>query len=81
MGAAIRKVREEKQPKLTIEALALAAGMDKGYLSDIERLKRNPSWDKLAPLVEALEIDLAALIREARTMPPDAKPETDESKA
>ncbi len=48
MGAAIRKVREEKQPKLTIEALALVAGMDKGYLSDIERLKRNPSWDKLA---------------------------------
>lgn len=77
IGAAIRKIREAREPDLTIEALAQAADIDTSYLSDIERLLRNPSWEIVAALVEALDIDLMELVDEALRMPADASPEAD----
>lgn len=35
------------------------------YLGGIERGRRNPSWDKLSDLAEALEIPVSTLAREA----------------
>lgn len=60
LGAAIRQLREERGP--TIEALALAAGVDPSYLSGIERGKRNPTWEKLRPIVEALGVETSTLV-------------------
>lgn len=79
IGAAIRMIRKAKRPKVSIEALALVAGMDKSYLTDIELLNRNPSWETLRVVVEALEIDLGDLVDVALAMPPHATPEADES--
>jgi transcriptional regulator with XRE-family HTH domain len=63
LGIEIRERREEKD--LTIEGLAGAAGVDTSYLSDIERLGKNPSWEKLASIVRALDIDASALVLRA----------------
>jgi transcriptional regulator with XRE-family HTH domain len=84
IGAAIREIRTAVQPKVSIEALALAAGIDKSYLTEIELGKRPKfSWEKMRVVVEALElgfdVDIDRLIEVALTMPPDAKPEADET--
>jgi transcriptional regulator with XRE-family HTH domain len=63
LGFAIRERREDQ--RLTIEELATKAGVDTSYLSGIERLGRNPSWSKLARIVEALNIDASELIARA----------------
>jgi transcriptional regulator with XRE-family HTH domain len=60
LGAAIRELREEKGP--SIEGLALAAGVDPSYLSGIERGKRNPTWEKLRPIVEALGVETSEMV-------------------
>jgi transcriptional regulator with XRE-family HTH domain len=75
IGQAIRKKRQEQVPELSIESLALAAGITTGYLSDIERQRRKQfSWEVLASIVEALGIDLSELIAEAEAMPAEANP-------
>jgi transcriptional regulator with XRE-family HTH domain len=61
LGAAIRELREARGP--SIEALALAAGVDPSYLSGIERGKRNPTWEKLRPIVEALEAEWSTVVQ------------------
>lgn len=66
LGVAIRERREDQ--RLTIEELATEAGVDTSYLSGIERLGRNPSWSKLARIVEALKIDASELIERAETI-------------
>lgn len=63
LGFAIRERREDQ--KLTIEQLASKAGVDTSYLSGIERLGRNPSWSKLARIVEALDLSASELIERA----------------
>lgn len=35
------------------------------YLSGIERGVRNPTWDKITSLARALEVSVAALVRDA----------------
>lgn len=63
LGRVIRRLRGERD--LTIESLALDAGMHPTYLSGIERGVRNPTWNKLADLAEALEVPVSALIFDA----------------
>jgi transcriptional regulator with XRE-family HTH domain len=63
LGFAIRERREDQ--KLTIEQLAAKAGVDTSYLSGIERLGRNPSWNKLTRIIQALDVDASALIERA----------------
>jgi transcriptional regulator with XRE-family HTH domain len=63
LGVAIRERREDQ--RLTIEQLAAKAGVDTSYLSGIERLGRNPSWNKLARIFAALNIDGSELIERA----------------
>jgi transcriptional regulator with XRE-family HTH domain len=66
LGAAIRELREEKGQ--SIEALALAAGVDPSYLSGIERGLRNPTWEKLRPIVEALAVETSRLVQLAEEL-------------
>jgi transcriptional regulator with XRE-family HTH domain len=63
LGRTIRRLRGERE--LTIERLALDAGMHPTYLSGIERGRRNPTWNKLADLAEALEVPVSAVILDA----------------
>lgn len=63
LGTAIRELRTARG--LSIEALALAADMHTTYLSGIEREIRNPSWEKLCSLADALDAPIAELTRHA----------------
>jgi transcriptional regulator with XRE-family HTH domain len=63
LGRVIRQLRGERD--LTIEGLALDAGMHPTYLSGIERGRRNPTWNKLADLAEALEVPVSTIILDA----------------
>jgi transcriptional regulator with XRE-family HTH domain len=61
MGRAIRVLR--RQRGLSIEALALAAGMHPTYLSSIEREGCNPSLTKLWALAAALGVPFGQMAR------------------
>jgi transcriptional regulator with XRE-family HTH domain len=63
LATAIRELRTARS--LSIEALALAADMHITYLSRIEREIRNPSWEKLCSLADALDVPIAELARHA----------------
>lgn len=63
LGRTIRRLRGARD--LTIEGLALDAGMHPTYLSGIERGRRNPTWNKLADLAEALEVPVSTIILDA----------------
>lgn len=67
LGEAIRKMRQEKT-NLTIEKFALEAGTDYSYLSDIERLGRNLTWDKLTSIAKLLDTDVSELVAEAEAI-------------
>lgn len=59
LGAAIRARRERLG--LSQEALARLIGMDRTYLSGIERGERNPSYTNLLRIAAALELPLSRL--------------------
>lgn len=63
LGHAIRRLRRERC--LTMLTLAHNAGMHPTYLSAIERGKRNPTWEKLTGLAEALDVPLARIVEVA----------------
>jgi transcriptional regulator with XRE-family HTH domain len=63
LGQAIRRLRMSR--RLSIDALAEAAGIHPTYLSAIERGIRNPSWLELCDMAQALGIPLVALVRAA----------------
>lgn len=59
-----RNVRQLRQAKgLTQEQLAFEAGLDLTYVGGIERGRRNPSLLVMVALAEALNADVAALVR------------------
>jgi transcriptional regulator with XRE-family HTH domain len=61
LGKRIRFLREGKGwSQLT---LALASNVNRNYLSDLERGRRNPSVKILQQIAEALLIDLATLLK------------------
>lgn len=63
LGRAVRRLRRERH--LTIEALALDAGLHPTYLSGIERGIRNPTWAKLCGLTLALDVSLSVIVQAA----------------
>jgi transcriptional regulator with XRE-family HTH domain len=65
LGQALRRLRRAR--RLTIEALALNAGMHPTYLSGIERGIRNPTWEKLACLAGALGVSVSRIAHDAET--------------
>jgi transcriptional regulator with XRE-family HTH domain len=50
------------------EQVALAAGLDRTYVSGIERSRRNPSLRSMQKVAAVLEIDLAELLIKAREL-------------
>ena len=55
--------RERLRQGLTQDALAAEAGMQRSYLSDLERGVRNPSVHALGRLAAALKVEAADLLR------------------
>ena len=60
LGANVRRYR--KLRGMTQEQLALEVGMERSYISDLERGTRNPSVRALGRLAEALSVEPAALL-------------------
>jgi transcriptional regulator with XRE-family HTH domain len=61
LGKRIRFLREGKRwSQLT---LSLESDVNRNYLSDLERGRRNPSIEILQQIAEALSIDLATLLK------------------
>lgn len=52
---------------MTQEQLALDAGMERSYVSDLERGMRNPSVRALGRLADALGIEPSELLRNPET--------------
>ncbi len=61
LGANVRHHRKLKG--LSQERLALDAGMERSYVSDLERGTRNPSVRALGRLADALGIDAQELLK------------------
>ena len=61
LGMRIRFLRTTK--KMSIEDLALEAGVNKNYLGDLERGMRNPTVKVLSKIANALEVDLSNLFK------------------
>lgn len=61
LGANVRHHRKLKG--MSQERLALDAGMERSYVSDLERGTRNPSVRALGRLADALGIEPALLLR------------------
>ncbi|WCM25926.1 helix-turn-helix domain-containing protein [Sphingomonas sp. QA11] len=59
-GKNVRYYREIRD--LSQEELALSAGVERSYISDIERGTRNPTVRILGRLAEALEVEPAVLL-------------------
>jgi len=62
LGARIRKLRKAK--KLSQEGLAFEAGLDRTYVSSVERGERNIAVLNLAKLAGALGVGAAELLEE-----------------
>ena len=59
LGARIRYLRQQKN--MSIETLALEAGINRNYLGDLERGIRNPTVTVLNKIAMALDINLSTL--------------------
>jgi transcriptional regulator with XRE-family HTH domain len=70
VGRAIRALRHGKG--MTLQQLAIAAGVSVGMLSQIERDQANPSLRILSQLRTALGAPISALFEEPRAVPQDA---------
>ena len=65
IGPRLRHIRLEKG--FTVEALAVAAGLDKGFLSRLERGTKRPSVDTVLRLSAALDVPVGQLFGEQTT--------------
>jgi len=61
-GLIIRKIREEK--KLSQEQLSELSGLDRTYISSVERGKRNISLKGIYALSIALNIEISTIFQE-----------------
>ena len=59
LGVRVRELREALT--LSQEAFAHKAGLDRTYVSGVERGRRNPTLDVLYRLADALEVEVRAL--------------------
>lgn len=62
LGRNVRRYRKLKG--MTQEQLALEAGMDRSYVSDLERGERNPSVRALGRLAAALSVEPMSLLED-----------------
>jgi transcriptional regulator with XRE-family HTH domain len=57
----LRKLREERE--LSQERLSQLSGLNRNYVSDVERGRRNPCLFNIVRLAEALEVDPSELFQ------------------
>ncbi|MEY2487737.1 MAG: hypothetical protein QOH39_3385 [Verrucomicrobiota bacterium] len=62
LGAAIRERRSSLQ--ISQEQLALRAGLNRTYVSDVERGVRNPSIKTIEKIAQALDVPVVALLEQ-----------------
>lgn len=62
VGLNVRNLRSSR--RLSQEQLALAAGVDRSYISEIELAKNSASIDVLERIAYALEVDAKELFNE-----------------
>ena len=62
VGLNVRNLRSSR--RLSQEQLALAAGVDRSYISEIELAKNSASIDVLELIADALEVDPKELFNE-----------------
>ncbi len=59
-----KRLRERRQKRnLTLDQLALDAGLTKGFLSDVERDKAAPSMRSLLRICRSLQISIGSLLQ------------------
>jgi transcriptional regulator with XRE-family HTH domain len=63
-GARMRHLRKAMKPKVTQEALADIAGLDRSYTGKIERGEKNVSLVNINRIADALKIEPAELFRD-----------------
>jgi transcriptional regulator with XRE-family HTH domain len=63
-GARVRQIRKSVKPKLTQEALADIAGIDRSYTGKIERGESNVSLVNINRIADALKVEPAELFRD-----------------
>jgi len=63
VGARLRVLRTARRPRLSQEGLANAAGLERAYVSGVERGEFNVSIDTLARLARVLRVDIAEFFR------------------
>lgn len=66
LGDTIRAARKERG--WSQEAFALAAGLDRTYVSGVERGERNVSYANLLRLADTLGVPLSELIAQAEAL-------------
>lgn len=69
LGVNVRRYRKLKG--MSQERLALDAGMERSYVSDLERGQRNPSVRALGRLATALDVDPKTLLEVPKAGDPD----------
>jgi HTH-type transcriptional regulator, competence development regulator len=81
LGERLRQLRKDK--KLTLRALAEAAGVDFTYLSKIENDKAgySPGADTIRALAAILEVDPLELLQLADKVPPELQGVSEDAKA
>lgn len=67
LGMRIKYLR--KQRRWTLEDLSFYSSVNKNYLSDLERGRRNPSLDILERICVAFSITLADLFKGVESIP------------
>ena len=61
-GQAVRRIRKTR--KISQEALALDAGINRTYMGDVERGERNLALLNMAKIARALGVKLSEIIRQ-----------------
>jgi transcriptional regulator with XRE-family HTH domain len=66
LGRAVLAVRTDKG--ISQMQLAEATGFMQSWISQVERGRRNPSWNNVARLAEGLGVSVAELAKRAQTV-------------
>ena len=61
LGSHIKNVRKERH--MSQMDLSLESGLNKNYISDLEKGRRNPTIKVLLKIAHALNIDLSTLLK------------------
>jgi transcriptional regulator with XRE-family HTH domain len=72
VGEALRELRGERA--MSQEAVALEAGLNRGYYSGIERGVRNAALANLAKIADALDVPTSEIFMRAEAIVAAAKP-------